>query len=403
MSDTSNVFLKKFIIAVCQSLEAVNRRIHLHQQRVTIISLNLANKLNLNLTDKTTLFYAGLLHDIGLFLTKDEPHIIDFNCSNNLPHCEQAYEMFNRLELLKAASVLIRYHHDHWQGPNESGLIKDKIPFLSQILHLADRFEVLILDNKPIMEQSEEIIKKITQHSGTWFNPDLVETLKQITQEKLFWLSLSSEFTSNLLNEFAPTDERETTFDNMIEVASIFAQIVDYKSQHTKNHSVQVTALALKIAMLMHWSKTDLKRLWAAALLHDLGKLSIQDELIDKAGSLTDNEYTIMKMHPYFGYLILSAIPEFDEIARWSLFHHEYLDGKGYPFGVDGDNIPQGARIIAVADKFTALTENRSYRKKLSNEEALKILENDAKQNRIDKKILDVLKIILEKKIPFNI
>ena len=390
-------------MAVCQSFETINRRIHLHQQRVTIIALNLANKLESPLSDKTTLFYAGLLHDIGLFLTKDQPDILDFNCSNVQSHCELAYEMMNRLALLQGASILIRHHHDHWAGPNESGLVKDKIPFLSQIIHLADRFEVLIQDDKPIIQQSEEIMNRIIQQNEIWFNPELVECLKQITRERLFWLSLTSEFTSNLLNEFAPTDERKATFDNMIEVASVFAQIVDYKSQHTKNHSVQVTALSLKIAMLLHWSKTDLKRLWAAALLHDLGKLSIQDELLDKTSSLTNNEYTIMKMHPYFGYLILSAIPEFDEIARWSLFHHEYLDGKGYPFGVDGDNIPQGARIIAVADKFTALTEDRPYRKKLFNEEALKILEEDARQNRIDKKILDVLKTIIEKKIPFNI
>ncbi len=145
----------------------------------------------------------------------------------------------------------------------------------------------------------------------------------------------------------------------------------------------------------MGWSKMELKHLLIAGLLHDLGKLAIPDEILEKPGALTSNEYDIIKMHPYFTYLILSSIPGFDEVAQWTISHHERLDGKGYPMEVDADNIPQGARIIAVADRFTALTEDRPYRKKMPIPEAFKILNNDVKNNIIDGKILDVLKAVI--------
>ncbi|MBI4712881.1 MAG: HD domain-containing protein [Planctomycetes bacterium] len=401
MVDVTNVFLKKFVLAVCQAFELLSRRIHLHQQRVTIICLNLANRLKLSPANKTTLFYAGLMHDIGIFLARRKIDILNFDCEDILPHCEEAYSMLNRIELLCDAAVPIRYHHDNWSGPNESGLAKDKIPLLSQIIRLADRMEVLIRDDKGPAAQSTEILNKIKHHRGTWFNPQLVDALLELTGERVFWLTLTPEFTDSFLNEFAPEDTRKVTLDNMIEVASVFAQIVDYKSHYTKGHSVAVTSLSLKIGIAMRWSKSDLKRLWAAALLHDLGKLAIPNELLEKSGALTPQEYEIIKRHPYFGYVILNAIPAFDEIAEWTLFHHEHLNGKGYPFGVDTDNIPQGARIIAVADKYTALTEERTYHKRTSPEKALQVLEEEARQNVIDKKILDVLKNIVRKNIAY--
>ncbi|MFH1228607.1 MAG: HD domain-containing phosphohydrolase [Planctomycetota bacterium] len=395
-TDTT-VFLKRFVLAVCQAFELLSRRIHLHQQRVTVICLNLANRLQLTQSDKTTLFYAGLMHDMGLFLTTREVNTLKFDNDEFTAHCEEAYSMLNRIELLRDAAIPIRYHHDNWAGPNKSGLLKEKIPLLSQIIHLADRLEVLIQDDKDMAEQSQAIIDKVCGYSGSWFNPQLVECLKEIAGEKMFWLSLTPEFTSNFLNEFAPEDKRKATLDNMVEVASVFAQIVDYKSHHTKGHSVQVTAMSLKIGIALRWPKDGLKRLWAAALLHDLGKLAVPNELLDKTEALTPQEYAIIKRHPYFGYVILSSIPGFDDIAEWTLYHHENLNGKGYPFGVSMNDIPQGARIIAVADKFTALTENRSYRKQMSSERAIQILEEEVTRNAIDKNILEVLKKIINK------
>ncbi|MEW6027585.1 MAG: HD domain-containing phosphohydrolase [Planctomycetota bacterium] len=395
MSDGQPPFVKTFIMALSQALGLLNRRIGKHHQRVTHIALNLSRALGLSTGENTALFYAGLLHDIGAFSSKDKLEIMDFDCANCHQHCEAGFEMLQRSGLLRQISGPIRFHHDKYSGPNPSGLAGDEIPLLSRILHISDRFEVLIDDNKDILPQSGQIINRIVQCKGVWFEPRLVETLQEITASRVFWIGLMPEFVDDILNEFAPQDDRKLTVDNMVEMAYIFAQVVDYKSHFTRLHSVHVADMAIKIGKALGWSKTELKYLLIAGLLHDLGKLAVPDEILGKPTALTSNEYDIIKMHPYFTYLTLSAIPGFDEVAQWAIYHHERLDGKGYPLEVEADNIPQGARIIAVADRFIALTEDRPYRKKMPVPEALKILKDDVSNNIIDAKILDVLKSVI--------
>ncbi|MEK7309377.1 MAG: HD domain-containing phosphohydrolase [Planctomycetota bacterium] len=395
MSDGQAPFIKTFIMSLSQAFGLLNRRIGKHHQRVTHICLNLARTLDLSNEDSTTLFYAGLLHDIGAFSSKDKLEIMDFDCPNCYQHCETGFRMLQKSELLRPVAEPIHYHHDKYSGPNPSGLVKDEIPLLSQIIYISDRFEVIIRDDKDIIPQSEQIINKIIQCKGTWFNPRLVDALQEISRSRIFWVGLMPEFVDDILNEFAPQDDRKLTIDNMVEMAYIFAQVVDCKSHFTKLHSVQVAETAIKIGKALGWSKTELKHLLIAGLLHDLGKLATPDEILDKPSALTSNEYDIIKMHPYFTYLILNSIPGFDEVAQWAIYHHERLDGKGYPLEVDADNIPQGARIIAVADRFIALTEDRPYRKKMPVSESIKILNDDVKNSFIDGKILDVLKAVI--------
>jgi HD-GYP domain-containing protein (c-di-GMP phosphodiesterase class II) len=259
--------------------------------------------------------------------------------------------------------------------------------------------EVLIDDNRDTFQQSEEITERIKKLSGIWFNPKIVDAFLEISRYKIFWIALAPEFVDDILNEFTPQDNRKLTIDHMIEVASIFAQVIDYKSHHTRDHGVQVTEISVKMGKAMGWSKTDLKRLWIAALLHDMGKLSIPDEILNKTSQLTPNEFAIIKRHPYFSFQILSSIPGFGEIAEWLLYHHETLNGSGYPFGVDAENIPTGARIISVADKFVALTEDRPYRPRMSYKKAIEILDEDANRQVIDRKVLNLLKMLLAGKL----
>jgi HD-GYP domain-containing protein (c-di-GMP phosphodiesterase class II) len=398
MLDESNVFIKKFIFALSGALGLLSQRISKHHQRVTHICLNLANKVKLKHTDKTTLFYSALLHDIGAFSSQDKLDIMNFEYINYQPHCEAGFQLLNKVEILREAATIVRYHHDNWDGVNNSGLNKDAIPLLSQIIHLADRIEVLINDQEEILAQNKRITKRIVSLSSIWFNPILVETFQKIASRKIFWVGLMPEFVDTIVNEFAPEDERKITIETMIEIAHVFAQVVDYKSHHSRTHCSRVTEIALKLGRGLGLSKSKLQKLWISALLHDLGKLSIPDEILDKPASLTYNEYNIIKMHPYFTYRILIAIPGFDEVAQWAFFHHEQINGGGYPLGVDADNIPLGARIITVADQFSALTEDRPYRHKLSSDEAIKIMEENARWQMIDKKILDILKQIITNK-----
>ena len=121
-----------------------------------------------------------------------------------------------------------------------------------------------------------------------------------------------------------------------------------------------------------------------AGHLHDLGKLAIPREILEKPGKLTPEEYNLIKSHTYFSYRLLQNIPGLETINKWASLHHEHLDGSGYPFKLSADNLTLGSRIMAVADVFTAIAEDRPYRAGMAEDDILRILTNLAVKNHLD-------------------
>ena len=149
------------------------------------------------------------------------------------------------------------------------------------------------------------------------------------------------------------------------------------KTLHEKNpreelHSMRVSKICVSIGQLLDMKSNDLNLLKAISNLHDIGKIAIDDAILNKPGKLTDEEWEQIKRHPEIGYRILSSTPEYAEIARDILCHHERFDGKGYPRGLKGDEIPIRARIISLADAYDAMISDRPYRKAFTHDEAIK-------------------------------
>lgn len=142
------------------------------------------------------------------------------------------------------------------------------------------------------------------------------------------------------------------------------------KSPREKEHSERVSDLCMLVVDRLELSETLKNRTRLAARLHDIGKINISADILDKPGKLTEQEYEVIKTHPYVGYKILSSVPEYTHIANIVYAHHERCDGKGYPRGLTWKEIPLEARIIAVADAFDAMTQQRTYRDVLSQDEA---------------------------------
>ena len=146
------------------------------------------------------------------------------------------------------------------------------------------------------------------------------------------------------------------------ELIESYAQVVDAKDPYTNGHSSRVAEYAVKIAELSGKSDEECQQIYFTALLHDVGKVGIPDAIINKPGKLTQEEFNIIKQHPEKGNRILSQIDEFSYLSLGAHFHHERYDGKGYPNGLKGTDIPEIARIIACADAYDAMTSRRSYR-----------------------------------------
>lgn len=152
------------------------------------------------------------------------------------------------------------------------------------------------------------------------------------------------------------------------ETALALATAIDAKDKYTHGHSSRVAEYSREIARISGKSEAECKDIYLYALLHDVGKIGIPDSIINKTGRLTDEEYTLIKAHPVIGKQILSNISQAPGICDGAYYHHERYDGKGYPEGLSGKNIPDIGRIIAVADAYDAMTSNRSYRGTLSQE-----------------------------------
>lgn len=162
------------------------------------------------------------------------------------------------------------------------------------------------------------------------------------------------------------------------QVITALSSAVEAKDLYTKGHSVRVASYAREIMRRMGGSEEEQIFICYIGLLHDVGKIRVPDHIINKAGRLTDEEYSQMKLHTVAGYHILrevTAIPDLAEGARW---HHERYDGRGYPNGLSGDNIPLAARIISVADAYDAMTSNRSYRPAMPRERVRAEIERGA-------------------------
>lgn len=169
------------------------------------------------------------------------------------------------------------------------------------------------------------------------------------------------------------------------------------KDVYSETHSNRVSEICKQVGKKLGMTKQDLNLLTMISNLHDIGKISIDDKILNKPGKLTDDEWKIMKRHPETGYRILSSLPEYGEIAEDILSHHERYDGYGYPRGLKGEDIPIRARIISIADAYDAMTSDRPYRSKMTHEEAIKEL-LDNKGSQFDPKLIDVFMSIFSKK-----
>ena len=226
-----------------------------------------------------------------------------------------------------------------------------------------------------------------------YFNLRFIKPILIVTNETNRFASFSGEPSDSLLS-ITNIDElgtlahsvykMESIVSNNIEAltrmttetAEALASAIDAKDKYTHGHSTRVADYSRKIARMLGKSESECRSIYLSALLHDVGKIGIPNIIINKQGKLTEAEYNVIKTHPIIGTQILSNITQTPHIADGAHYHHERYDGKGYPEGLAGKDIPEIGRIIAVADAYDAMTSNRSYRGTLSQEYVRSEIEN---------------------------
>ena len=167
-----------------------------------------------------------------------------------------------------------------------------------------------------------------------------------------------------------------------------FNQLLDLKDLNTGVHSTRLAEWALHVATELGLDQSAHSDIEVAALLHDIGKIGIPDAILNKPAKLSDEEYAVMKKHPEFGWAVLRHVPGMERASLMILHHHESFDGRGYPAGLKGQEIPVISRIVSVIDAFDAMVSNRPYREGLPVEEAIRRLVSD-RGRQFDPKVVD--------------
>jgi len=187
-------------------------------------------------------------------------------------------------------------------------------------------------------------------------------------------------------------DSKQSYYDTI----NVLVKALDAKDKYTAGHSKNVEKISALLCREFGLSESHTEMVRIAALLHDIGKIGVKEEVLNKPGKLTDEELSIIKEHPQKGYEILKEVPALKEASLWVKYHHEWYNGSGYPDRIKGDEIPLEAQILSLADVFDALVSDRPYRKAFSQEEAYKIIvANEGTQ--FSPKIISAFKKAFEK------
>lgn len=361
-----------------------------HHQQVAYLSYRLAKKLGLPIEEQRDIFLAGLVHDIGALSSNKRLEFIEAEPMDINNHAFIGAKMLQECKPMQNLALIIKYHHLPWNNGGGIYYHGERVSFGSHVIHLADRVCTMIKKDENVLTQIPHIIDKIKTKKNTIFVAGIVQVLEELSVEEYTWLDLISTYPVSKvdMNQFHMA---QLDIDDVIEITLLFSHIIDFRSRFTARHSAGVANIAHHLAKLAGFSEMECKMMLVAGYLHDLGKLVISNDILEKKGSLTIDEFNEMKSHTYYTYQLLDSIPDFDQIKEWAAYHHERLDGSGYPFHIKGEGLSTGARIMAVADVFTAITEDRPYRVGMSDEQSIKVLNNMVKNNALDGRIVGIL------------
>lgn len=289
--------------------------------------------------------------------------------------CERGASVARKMGFSERVAEGIYSLDEQWNGAGYPDHLEgEAIPLFSRIALLCQTLEVYWRE-----AGADRAVEVVSERAGRWFDPDLVKAVQSLSQRGQLWTGLDAPTLLEDVWNLEPVEARiALSKGRMDNICLAFAEVVDAKSPFTYRHSNGVADAAVAIGQALGLEGEDLSQLRQAGLLHDIGKLSVPNTILEKPAKLDDAEWAVVKQHPYYSWEILRRIPGFGELSEIAAAHHERLDGKGYFRGYGAEQLNLPCRILAVADVYDALAAKRPYRDALPLETVLGIMRKDA-------------------------
>ncbi|NLK72880.1 MAG: HD domain-containing protein, partial [Clostridiales bacterium] len=377
----------QLLFAFSECLDYVESLVGTHHYDTAYIALHILNEMDLPYEQLQDILTAALIHDVGVFSRNTFEKIRNYAFEDEDSHSHIGYSLLKDIPYYSHFVETILYHHANYEKNKEN-----KIPLSSYIIFLADRLTFLIKKSPKNLDLHRKyVLDTISKDMNKRFNPILYPYLKQALEKDSFWMYFKENVHKDIVKDAFKYDNTLSNFYELKNFLRLFGKVVDYKSPFTTTHSVAVSKIAPEIGAHYNLPNRSLENLEIAGLIHDIGKLAIDNEILEKPGSLTAEEYETMKTHILYTDKILKSIDGFSEIREIAISHHEKNDGSGYPNRKTEKDLSPEQKILIVSDLFTAMTEDRPYRESLSKECVLKILKEMEIENKISKDINDIV------------
>jgi putative nucleotidyltransferase with HDIG domain len=379
--------LRQTVLVLADALDLVGIDDVAHGKRVACMAYQVGTLAGLDPPALDDIMFAGLFHDCGVSSTREHRDLTaGLDWEGDQAHCIRGEALAATFPPLAHLAPVVRWHHTHVAHHPAIDAPQDVL-HAANLVYMVDRVDALIagVRDHDTLLATGGIRSIIAENRGTRFLARWVDAFLEASSREAFWLTLEPHALGPWLGQWLRQGPpRALSMDDLRPLASVLARIVDAKSPYTADHSHRVGAVAVALADAAGIGRERRLLIEVAALLHDLGKLRVPDRILEKPGPLAVAERVRITRHAFDTWQILSRIDGFGDIAAWAAHHHEWVRGGGYPFGLDGDRLSPEARLIAVADVFQALRQQRPYRTRMPLEHAMSEIDQMVAAGHLD-------------------
>lgn len=381
------VSLIDMVMSLSQATDVISPAVANHQKRVAYMAAALGYELGLDQQQRSQVLMAGALHDVGALSLQERLQALTFDAEQPAIrlHARVGATLLRTFPLFGQVAELVEHHHTRFDD------LGDSTPAGARLIQLADRVDVLLNYGQPLLAQTHQVRQQIQAKAGSMFDPEVVRAFSSLADRESFWLELSPNMLDRALARQTRTITVDLDINGLLDFSRLFGHIIDFRSRFTATHSSGVAAIAEALAELAGLSRSEGQLLRIAGYLHDLGKLAIPQHILEKPGALTAAEYDLIRGHTFYTHRILETVRGLETLASWAAYHHERLDGSGYPFHCTGEEMSLSARIMAVADVFTAVCEDRPYRQGLAQTQCARLLDQLAEDGGLDQRLVELV------------